>query len=227
GDGRMDLSPAEYEEALREIAILQKTSRGIMVQTRCTPHFKRILHEIDPKSPFTRAEGYDGGGCLAATHYCRITPKGEMTPCPYIEASGGNVRKDGFWSVWDGSALLKSMREPDKLEGRCGSCEYKLICGGCRARPFAESGNMMGEDPNCEYVPAGGEVIQPLRVDVSDEVDWTPEAKERLSRIPIFLRPIVKKKLEARAREESTPVTVELMQRHREERERDLGIKFN
>src|SRR5690606_25272142 len=91
GDGRMDLSPAEYEEALREIAILQKTSRGIMVQTRCTPHFKRILHEIDPKSPFTRAEGYDGGGCLAATHYCRITPKGEMTPCPYIEASGGNV----------------------------------------------------------------------------------------------------------------------------------------
>lgn len=227
GEGRMDLSPAEYEDALREIAILQKTSKGIMVQTRCTPHFKRILIENDPESPFTRATGYDGGGCLAATHYCRVTPKGEVTPCPYIELSGGNVRGRGFWEVWDKSRLFESMRNPDLLEGRCGSCEYKLMCGGCRARALADGGNLMAEDPNCAFTPKGGAVLRPLETDPGRSVEWTPEAERRLSRIPIFLRAVIRKKLEARAREENVPVTVELMQKHRRERESDLGIKFN
>jgi radical SAM protein with 4Fe4S-binding SPASM domain len=239
GEGLMDLSAAEYEDALREIAILQKTAPGILVQTRCTPHFKRILHENDPEDPYTRATGYDGGGCLAATHYCRITPKGEMTPCPYIEESGGNVRTQGFWPVWDGNALFGSLRKPELLQGRCGACEYKQICGGCRARAFAEKGDLLAEDPNCGYVPKGAEPVQALlpgRPGValrpeggerSGEVDWTPEARDRLSHLPVFLRPMVKRKLEERARRENTPVTLELMRKHREERERELGIKFN
>ncbi len=227
GEGRMDLSPAEYESALREIAALQKSSQGIMVQSRCTPHFKRILIESDPENPYTRATGYDGGGCPAATHYCRVTPKGEVTPCPYIELSGGNIRGEGFWKVWDKSRLFQSLRNPGLLEGRCGSCEFKLMCGGCRARALVDNGNLMGEDPNCEYVPKGGPVLQAFKPKPSEEVDWTPEAKARLARIPMFLRPVIKKKLEARAREEHVQVTVELMQKHRQERERDLGIKFN
>jgi radical SAM protein with 4Fe4S-binding SPASM domain len=227
GESRMDLSPREYELALRQIVALQKSAKGIMVQTRCTPHFKRILHEEDAEGPFTRATGYDGGGCIAATHYCRITPTGEVTPCPYIELSAGNVGQKGFWSVWEGSRLLQSLRNPSLLEGRCGGCEYKLLCGGCRARALVDAGNLMGEDPNCEYVPKGGSLIQVASVDAAFAVDWTPEAKERLSHLPIFLRPVIKKKLEARARAERVPVTVELMQRHRAEREQELGMKFN
>lgn len=227
GEGKMDLSPSEYESALREIAGLQKSEKALMVQTRCTPHFKRILHESDAENQFTRAVGYDGGGCLAATHYCRITPKGEVTPCPYIELSGGNIREGGFWPVWDGSRLLQSLRNPSLLEGNCGKCEYKLMCGGCRARALVDGGSLMGEDPNCEYIPKGGIIVDALVLKSTDEVDWTPEAKARLAKLPIFLRPVIKKKLEARAREENIPVTVELMQKHRQERERDLGIKFN
>lgn len=227
GESRMDLSPHEYETALRKIVALQKSEKGIMVQTRCTPHFKRILHEEDAEGPFTRATGYDGGGCIAATHYCRITPTGEVTPCPYIELSAGNIGQKGFWSVWEGSRLLQSLRNPSLLEGRCGGCEYKLLCGGCRARALVDAGNLMGEDPNCEYIPKGGSVIQVANVDTAFAVDWTPEAKERLSHLPIFLRPVIKKKLEARARAERSPVTVELMQRHRAEREQELGMKFN
>jgi radical SAM protein with 4Fe4S-binding SPASM domain len=228
GESRMDLTPEEYEIALREIAELQRSSQGILVQTRCTPHFKRVMHQIDPKSPYTRAEGYDGGGCPAATHYCRITPKGEVTPCPYIELSGGNVAEGGFWKVWDDSRLFHSLRDPSLLGGRCGSCEYKQICGGCRARALVDAGDLMGEDPSCAYQPAGGAAI-PARLapDPDAPVDWTPEARARLSRIPLFLRPVVKKKLEARARTEGGTVTVELMARHRAERERDLGLKFN
>ena len=221
----MDLSPSEYESSLKEIADLQKSSQGILVQTRCTPHFKRILYEADPQSPYTRATGYDGGGCLAGTHYCRITPKGEVTPCPYMEVSAGNIRKDGFWNVWDGSKLFRSMRNPDLLEGRCGSCEFKLICGGCRARALVQD-NLMAEDPSCEYVPAGGEVLKVAAGNTALTVDWKPQALERLQKMPVFLRPMVKKKLEERARAEGVPVTPELMARHREERERELGLKF-
>lgn len=227
GESRMDLLPDEYENALREIAELQKSSRGILVQTRCTPHFKRVLHQADPEGPYTRATGYDGGGCLAASHYCRITPTGEVTPCPYIELSAGNVGKAGFWDVWDRSRLFASLRDPGLLEGRCGGCEYKLLCGGCRARALVDAGNLMGEDPSCGYAPSGGKAIAVAAPAADAEVDWTPEARERLGKVPLFLRPVIRKKLEARARAEGGPVTAEMMARHRAERERELGMKFN
>lgn len=226
GESRMDLTAGEYETALREIRELQASEKGILVQTRCTPHFKRVMHEADKESPFTRATGYDGGGCLAATRYCRITPKGDVTPCPYIELSAGNIRQSGFWPVWEGSRLFQSLRDPAKLEGRCGNCEYKLICGGCRARALVDAGNLMGEDPSCEYQPHNGAVILPASESDSGSAEWTPEALARLANLPIFLRPVIKKKLEARAKAEGVPITVELMRKHKEERERELGLKF-
>lgn len=230
GDGRMDLDPREYESALLEIAALQRSARGILVQTRCTPHFKRILHQQDPENPYTRAMGYDGGGCPAATHYCRITPKGDMTPCPYMELAAGNIRDGGFWKLWDEARLMKSLRDQSLLKGRCGSCEYKAICGGCRARALAK-GDLMGEDPSCDWQPKGGAAVQstvagPDRPLAAETVDWTPEALDRLAKVPAFLRKMVKRNLEARARSEGVPVDAELMRRYRQDRERELGLKF-
>ncbi len=226
GQSAMDLTPEEYESALIRIAHLQRNSKEIMVQSRCTPHFKRILYEQDPESEFTRAMGYDGGGCPAATHYCRITPKGDVTPCPYLDLSGGNVRKQGFWEIWDKARLFQSFRDPSLLQGRCGSCEYKLICGGCRARSLAETGNLMAEDPSCGYQPAGGTPIPARLTTGAEQVEWTDEARERLKRIPLFLRPMISKKLEERARREGVAVTSELMQKHRAERQAQLGMRF-
>ncbi len=227
GAGLFDLSAEMYEQALKEIAWLQQRQEGIMVQTRCAPHFKRILYKNDPDSPFTRATGYDGGGCLAGTHYCRIDPKGEVTPCPYIELSAGNLRERPFWEVWDDSSLFASLRCP-ALQGRCGACEYAALCGGCRARSLAQDGDLLGEDPSCNYVPRGGQTIPVLeeRTAAGTPVIWLPEALDRLQKLPIFLRGFVKHRLEQRARAENAPVTVELMQRHRKEREQELGIRF-
>lgn len=230
GDGRMDLTASEYEQALREIAALQKSARGILVQTRCTPHFKRILWQEDPTGPYTRATGYDGGGCPAATHYCRITPTGEATPCPYMELSAGNIRQGGFWRIWDTSRLFQSMRNPALLHGRCGSCEFKSLCGGCRAKALV-AGDLMGEDPSCSWIPQGGPEIavsseMPDPGVPGNRVDWTPEALDRLDKVPLFLRKVVRRKLEERARREGAPITVEMMARHRKEREAELGLKF-
>ena len=227
GERVIDLNSAEYEHALTKIADLQAEQNGIMVQARCAPHFKRILYERDSASPFTRARGYDGGGCLAATRYCRIDPRGEVTPCPYMEISAGSIRDRSFRAIWRDSPLFRSMREP-RLEGRCGSCEYSLLCGGCRARSLVETGNLMAEDPSCEYVPSGKEpvpVLEPAGNGTSS-VSWTDEARERLREIPIFARQMVSKKLEERAALLGVPVTKELMRKHRAEREKEMGFKF-
>ena len=73
-----------------------------------------------------------GGGCLAGTNYARITPEGNLTPCPYMPLSAGNVREISFVDLWERSEVFDSFREP-KLKGKCGECEYSDICGGCRA----------------------------------------------------------------------------------------------
>ena len=84
----------------------------------------------------------------------------------------------------------------------------------------------MAEDPSCEYIPTGKAVFQIEKSKMNEKVEWTQEALARLSRLPLFLRPVVKKKLEARALAEGVPVTAELMARHKNEREKELGLKF-
>jgi radical SAM protein with 4Fe4S-binding SPASM domain len=226
GKNNIDLCSELYEESLVKIAELQERMKGIMIQSRCSPHFKRILYDRNPESPYTRAVGYDGGGCLAGTHYCRIAFNGDVTPCPYMELPAGNIRKQRFWRIWENAALFESLRNPDLLQGKCMQCEYRLLCGGCRARSLAQEGNLMGEDPNCSYVPRGGTVIPLLAGREETEVEWTAEAKARLKRVPLFVRKRVKMKLEERARREGVPVTPELMQKHRKEREEELGMRF-
>ncbi len=227
GERRMDLNPAEYEQCLLEIADLQAESHGIMVQTRCTPHFKRVLYQRDPAAEFTRAQGYDGGGCPAATHYARIDPRGNVTPCPYMEVSGGNVRTDSFWDVWDRSPLFETLRSPER-RGTCGACDFKALCGGCRARSYLANGDLLGADPSCAYTPPPTAApIQLPAADSAGEVRFTTEAEDRLGRVPLFVRRFLRRRLEASAREAGvTVVTTALMDTHRARRESELGCRF-
>ncbi|MFQ5791674.1 MAG: radical SAM protein, partial [Acidobacteriota bacterium] len=128
GQSLSDLTPQEYESALQAIARVQAKMAFPMIQARCAPHFKRILYQMDPASPFTRAQGYDGGGCLAATRYCRVDPTGNVTPCPYLKSVAGNLRRASFWTIWDQSPLLAELRRPTR-GGRCGRCEFAALCG--------------------------------------------------------------------------------------------------
>jgi hypothetical protein len=86
----------------------------------------------------------------------------------------------------------------------------------------------MAEDPNCSYIPLGRKEIPvfPHQSAFDQEVQWTEEARARLEKLPLFLRPIIKRNLEARAKAEGISITPELMQKYRQEREKELGIKF-
>jgi len=200
GERMSDITPQRYEQVLTQLVEAQQASKDLLIRARCAPHFKRIAYQLDPTSALTRAQGYEGGGCLAGIHYCRITPEGDITACPYIPDHEGSIRRDGFWQVWDTSPNFTSLRAP-QLEGTCGRCEYQRLCGGCRARPLAMGGQLMDADPWCSYQPGGGAVIEPMKNQPS-QLTWSLEAEQRLARVPSFLRKMVKKRAETYAQEQ-------------------------
>jgi radical SAM protein with 4Fe4S-binding SPASM domain len=200
GERMSDIRPRRYEQVLTQLVEAQQASKDLLIRARCAPHFKRIAFQHDPSSPLTRAAGYEGGGCLAGIHYCRITPEGGVTACPYIPDEEASVRERPFWEIWDHSPTFQTLRHP-KLNGKCGRCEYQRLCGGCRARPLASGRQLMDADPWCSYRPSGSAVIEPMKTQPS-QLTWSLEAEQRLARVPSFLRKMVKKRAETYAQEQ-------------------------
>ncbi len=194
GEQLSNVSAATFEDVLGRIARAAHAESGLLIRAKCAPHFKRLAMELDPSWPITLAHGYEAGGCLAGSRYCRVTPEGEVTACPYMEPSAGSIRERPLADIWREAPQFAQLRAP-VLEGRCGECEYRRICGGCRARPLARSGDLMGEDFLCGYQPRGGAVIEPLRP-AAGTVSWTQEAEQRLLRAPAFLRRMVRGRAE-------------------------------
>jgi len=195
GESMSDISPVTYERVLNQLVAAQEVSSDLLIRARCAPHYNRIAYQRNPDSTLTRAAGYEGGGCLAGIHYCRITPEGGVTACPYIPEEEGSIRDTKFWDIWNQSPTFQSLRNP-KLQGKCGSCEFQKLCGGCRARPFAMGGSLMDTDPWCIHMPDGTAVIQPLP-DQPKNIAWSVEAEKRLSRVPSFLRKMVRNRTES------------------------------
>ncbi|MCP4381858.1 MAG: radical SAM protein [Hyphomicrobiales bacterium] len=210
GEKMTNISAQTHDSVIRRLTEAARRETEIMVRAKCAPHFKRIAWELDPEWPITAAHGYEAGGCLAGTRYCRITPTGGVTACPYMEEEVGSVREQSFAEVWRNAPQFQALRRP-ALEGRCGACEYGKICGGCRARPLARDGQLMGEDFLCSYQPQGSPVIEPLGED-TNELRWSPQAEEWLARVPSFVRRFVRRRAEDHVRANSgTEVTAEVM----------------
>ena len=133
-----------------------------------------------------------GGGCLAGTNYARVTPNGELTPCPYMPLSAGNVQETSFADLWERSDVFNSFRYP-QLKGKCGDCEYTDICGGCRLslRGSAATGWMRISGASIRR-KAATRSKSPSTPEES-EVAWDEASELRLSRIPYFLRAMVKR----------------------------------
>lgn len=195
GERVTNISAATYDDVLERVTRAAMEQTELIVRAKCAPHFKRLALEIDPTWPITHAHGYEAGGCLAGKRYCRVTPEGEVTACPYIEAGVGSIRERSFGEIWRDAAMFQRLREPVLL-GRCGACEYREICGGCRARPLARTGELMGEDFLCGYEPRGGPLAE-VATSEPTGVTWSADAEKRLSHVPGFVRKMVRKRAEA------------------------------
>ncbi len=213
GEQLTDLSPAEYEQALEFVLGSQHRYPGMLVRARCAPYIGRLALERG-ESPLA------GAGCLAATEYCRVTPTGDVTPCPYLPMVAGNVRENRFDAIWESSDVLDQFREP-QLGGKCGQCAYgqgaSAPCGGCRARAFALTGDLLAADPWCRFEPDQSLVDAAAAASRDVLPVWTEEASARIEHVPSFLRGRVRRSAEAYAQEKGLPeVTVDVLQHLRQ-----------
>ena len=208
-----DLSAEQTEMILDDLVNVQDQYRPMLVRSKCAPHFKRIAYEHS-------LGGLESGGCMAGTQYGRITPEGDVTPCPYMNVVAGNVREQDFADIWRNSPVLQQLRDLKQLKGRCGACEFNELCGGCRCRAFAAYGDYLQEDPACTYQPTG----RSLQI---DKVRWSREALTRLERIPLaFIREKVKQGLETYAERQAIDIiTLEVMKKGMPGMERPAAFK--
>lgn len=155
--GREMISPAEYESVLGWLYDASKAS-SINLKATCAPHYFRVMRQ-KAKAEGTRitpeTHGFEAmtKGCLAGSAVCFVSYKGDVYPCGYFPVSAGNVLSTPFHSIWEGSELFQTLRDPSLLKGKCGICEFSRVCGGCRARAYAETGDYLGEEPYCVYQP--------------------------------------------------------------------------
>ena len=91
----------------------------------------------------------DGKGFVFISH------TGEVYPSGFLPLRAGNVRRQSLASIYRHSPLFQSLRDTSRLQGKCGACEFKEICGGSRSRAYALTGDPMAEEPCCSYIPSG------------------------------------------------------------------------
>lgn len=152
GVGARPVSPAPAEQGgIDSDEVLMPSGTGISLRPKGTGH------------PSEHPGGHPSGhpadmnavtkGCLAGTGVCFISHEGEVYPCGYLPALAGDLRKQTFQDIWDNSQVFHELRDADRLKGKCGCCEFRNVCMGCRARAFAATGDYMQEEPFCVYQP--------------------------------------------------------------------------
>ncbi|MFW6146048.1 MAG: radical SAM protein [Planctomycetota bacterium] len=150
------VAPDQYETMLHWVC----DHRGgpLQLKATCAPHLFRVLAQRGEPPP---AHGRAGAmhaetrGCLAGISVIFVSHKGEVFPCGYLPVAAGHLDADGsgIERIWRDSPLLADLRDVNRLKGACGACEYKKVCGGCRARAYAATGDYLDAEPRCAYVP--------------------------------------------------------------------------
>jgi radical SAM protein with 4Fe4S-binding SPASM domain len=247
-----DMTPAQYDEVLAALyRIQQKYNRRMLVNAKCAPHYiKTVLENAggdgesprEPLDPVLNKPSWPGlsairtysggaGGCPAGTHYMGIRPNGDVTPCPYLPVFAGNLRRSPLADLWTSSELFADIRRRSSLGGRCGPCEMNAHCGGCRARAYGMTGDLLAEDPLCTHTPgkfAGSPLLLARRLGddrapeiqygavSSPTIDWDEDATARMKKIPAFVRGMVIRAVEDSCRKSGIDrVTVEELERIR------------
>lgn len=170
------LGSAETEDVLH---FLYDLSASVPLKTTEAPQFRRIVAQRAAgegpgnRGPryFSLAEQWEAGGPAGAPPPKRKTPLrsplavgdgrgvvfvshvGEIMPSGFLPLVVGNVRTQSLTTHYRHDPLLAALRDPERLSGRCGRCEYRTLCGGSRARAYASCRDPLGQDPACPYVP--------------------------------------------------------------------------
>lgn len=144
----------EVEAVFGRIAALEARV-PFLVKTTEAPHYRRFRVAADGRDAAVKMSSRaplgitDGKGTLFVSHV------GEVFPTGFLPLRCGDVRQTSIVDIYRTSPVLLSLRDGAALEGKCGVCDFKAICGGSRARAWALTGNPLAEEPDCAYVPPG------------------------------------------------------------------------
>lgn len=172
GRGKLNdlLNADEFEELFAKIYSLSHTA-GFDIKTTEAQHYRRFLLQ---QRVAERKPGGDGAvvrgkaadaigraprGLNDGKGFAFVSHTGEVFPSGFLPLSAGSLRQQGLAEIYRGSPLFLDLRDTSKLEGKCGSCEFKEICGGSRSRAYALTGNPHAEEPCCAHIPKG--YVQP------------------------------------------------------------------
>lgn len=137
--GGVYLSKEEYLKAIKEVLEYES---DLFIKPTCAPQSTIIARELglDPKVK---------KACIAGMSYCSVVYDGRVNICPYAEVTAGNLREESFLDIWNKSEVFEKLRDYDNYKGACGACSYNEVCGGCRARAFANTGDYLEFDNYC------------------------------------------------------------------------------
>lgn len=154
------ISKEDYEEILDWHYHMEKDEKDMLVRPTCAPHYYRVVLQKSKEEGVTfekRTLKFSTGGtkgCIAGQLICLIDVDGNVLPCSYFPKPAGNIKEQSFRDIWEHSKLFQELRNFKGYKGKCGSCEYLSVCGGCRARAYAIYGDYLEEEPYCGYIPA-------------------------------------------------------------------------
>jgi radical SAM protein with 4Fe4S-binding SPASM domain len=162
------ISPEAHELLFHWLFDLAQTSR-FDIKATAAPMYRRVAIERRRKEARGRGDGpvaFQGAGFQYADGLNRpvkgvndgrgflfISHVGEIMPSGFLPVAAGNVRTADVVDVYRFHPLFRSLRDPAQLTGRCGQCEYKVVCGGQRGRAYALNGDYLASDPACVYEP--------------------------------------------------------------------------
>lgn len=133
------LNKKEYKDTINKII---EKDIGIRIKPTCAPQYK-------VEALFKGISAVGGRGCIAGISYCSILPNGDVHICPYTPVKVDSIREKDFDDIWENNDTFLKLRDYNQYKGRCGSCKYIDICGGCRARAFSATGDWLEADPYC------------------------------------------------------------------------------
>ncbi len=145
-----EISPKEYEEVLNYLTTQQNRS-DIGIRVTCAPHYQRVIRQVGLHSP----QGHGAKGCMGGQSFAFISHQGKVQICGFLDLECGDVRAEDFdfEKIWCTSKIFLELRDLESYHGRCGYCEFGRVCGGCRARAYAITGDYLDEEPFCTYQP--------------------------------------------------------------------------
>jgi radical SAM protein with 4Fe4S-binding SPASM domain len=160
GRGRLleNVTPQRAESVLEWLDEISEDA-PFGVKTTEAPHYRRVSLQRNG-DPTAAPEGDSigrRGGIIAGDGFAFVSHTGEVYPSGFLPKPAGDVREDGLVDTYQNASLFERLRDREELQGKCGACEFRHVCGGSRSRAYAATGDPLGSDPLCGYYPEGYE----------------------------------------------------------------------